>query len=84
MGTTRGIIDEGTEGPISLGPERPRVYSELSQDEKDRCCWLGRAQKESGECTIWVMLDSSENGVVLDDEQLLFLAGGKDNDFNGR
>ncbi|GJS67533.1 hypothetical protein Tco_0682097 [Tanacetum coccineum] len=36
MGTTRGIIDEGTEGPINLGPERPRVYSELSQDEKDR------------------------------------------------
>ncbi|GJT12717.1 hypothetical protein Tco_0859759 [Tanacetum coccineum] len=36
MGTTRGIIDEGTEGPINLGPERPRVYSKLSQDEKDR------------------------------------------------
>ncbi|GJS55291.1 retrovirus-related pol polyprotein from transposon TNT 1-94 [Tanacetum coccineum] len=36
MGTTRGIIAEGTEGPINLGPERPRVYSELSQDEKDR------------------------------------------------
>ncbi|GKB27183.1 retrovirus-related pol polyprotein from transposon TNT 1-94, partial [Tanacetum coccineum] len=32
---TRGIIDEGTEGPINLGPERPRVYSELSQEEKD-------------------------------------------------
>ncbi|GJY36132.1 hypothetical protein Tco_0421510 [Tanacetum coccineum] len=36
MGTTRGIIAEETEGPINLGPERPRVYSELSQDEKDR------------------------------------------------
>ncbi|GJW55033.1 retrovirus-related pol polyprotein from transposon TNT 1-94 [Tanacetum coccineum] len=36
MGTTRGIIEEGTEGPINLGPERPRVYSELSQEEKDR------------------------------------------------
>ncbi|GJX99532.1 hypothetical protein Tco_0356551 [Tanacetum coccineum] len=36
MGTTRGIIAEGTEGPINLGPERPRVYSELSQEEKDR------------------------------------------------
>ncbi|GKC13352.1 hypothetical protein Tco_1010134, partial [Tanacetum coccineum] len=23
-------------GPINLGPERPRVYSDLSQDEKDR------------------------------------------------
>ncbi|GJY88543.1 hypothetical protein Tco_0503171 [Tanacetum coccineum] len=28
--------DEGTKGPINLGPERPRVYSELSQEEKDR------------------------------------------------
>ncbi|GJT41464.1 hypothetical protein Tco_0941329 [Tanacetum coccineum] len=36
MGTTRVIVAEGTEGPINLGPERPRVYSDLSQDEKDR------------------------------------------------
>ncbi|GKG22622.1 hypothetical protein Tco_0387925, partial [Tanacetum coccineum] len=36
MGTTRGIIAEGMEGPINLGLERPRVYSELSEDEKDR------------------------------------------------
>ncbi|GJV88149.1 hypothetical protein Tco_1532087 [Tanacetum coccineum] len=36
MGTTRVIIAEGTEGSLHLGPERPRVYSDLSQDEKDR------------------------------------------------
>ncbi|GKB73845.1 hypothetical protein Tco_0935257, partial [Tanacetum coccineum] len=36
MGTMRAIVAEGTEGPINLGPERPRVYSDLSQDEKDR------------------------------------------------
>ncbi|GJZ99031.1 hypothetical protein Tco_0671582 [Tanacetum coccineum] len=36
MGTTRGIVAEGTEGSLNLGPERPRVYSDLSQDEKDR------------------------------------------------
>ncbi|GJR49414.1 hypothetical protein Tco_1399935 [Tanacetum coccineum] len=36
METTRGIVAEGTEGPINLDPERPRVYSDLSQDEKDR------------------------------------------------
>ncbi|GJR05282.1 hypothetical protein Tco_0528266 [Tanacetum coccineum] len=36
MGTTRVIIAEGTEGSLNLGPERPRVYSDLSQDEKDR------------------------------------------------
>ncbi|GJS22701.1 hypothetical protein Tco_0451333 [Tanacetum coccineum] len=36
MGTTRAIIAEGTEGTLNLDPERPRVYSDLSQDEKDR------------------------------------------------
>ncbi|GJZ15602.1 hypothetical protein Tco_0551279 [Tanacetum coccineum] len=36
MGTTRAIVAEGTEGTLNLGPERPRVYSDLSQDEKDR------------------------------------------------
>ncbi|GJW62609.1 retrovirus-related pol polyprotein from transposon TNT 1-94 [Tanacetum coccineum] len=36
MGTMRVIVAEGTEGSLHLGPERPRVYSNLSQDEKDR------------------------------------------------
>ncbi|GJT11856.1 retrovirus-related pol polyprotein from transposon TNT 1-94, partial [Tanacetum coccineum] len=36
MGTTRVIVAEGTKGSLNLGPERPRVYSNLSQDEKDR------------------------------------------------
>ncbi|GJV05946.1 retrovirus-related pol polyprotein from transposon TNT 1-94 [Tanacetum coccineum] len=36
MGTTRVIAAEGTKGPLNLGPERPRVYSDLSQEEKDR------------------------------------------------
>ncbi|GJT38129.1 hypothetical protein Tco_0937994, partial [Tanacetum coccineum] len=36
MGTTRVIVAEGTEGSLHLGPERPRVYSDLSQEEKDR------------------------------------------------
>ncbi|GJV36505.1 hypothetical protein Tco_1408982 [Tanacetum coccineum] len=36
MGTTRVIVAEGTEGSLNLGPKRPRVYSDLSQDEKDR------------------------------------------------
>ncbi|GJR99679.1 reverse transcriptase domain-containing protein [Tanacetum coccineum] len=36
MGTTRVIVAEGTEGSINVGPERPRVYSDLSQEEKDR------------------------------------------------
>ncbi|GJV27524.1 hypothetical protein Tco_1383972 [Tanacetum coccineum] len=36
MGTTRVIVAEVTEGSLHLGPERPRVYSDLSQEEKDR------------------------------------------------
>ncbi|GJR23169.1 hypothetical protein Tco_0971696 [Tanacetum coccineum] len=28
-------------GSLNLGPERPRVYSDLSQDEKDRCRLVG-------------------------------------------
>ncbi|GJT40014.1 hypothetical protein Tco_0939879 [Tanacetum coccineum] len=36
MGTTREIVAEGTKGSLHLGPERPRVYSDPSQDKKDR------------------------------------------------
>nr|GFA32234.1 retrovirus-related Pol polyprotein from transposon TNT 1-94 [Tanacetum cinerariifolium] len=36
MGTVQEPLAEGTEGAPHLGPERPRVYSELSPEEKDR------------------------------------------------
>nr|GEU99302.1 retrovirus-related Pol polyprotein from transposon TNT 1-94 [Tanacetum cinerariifolium] len=36
MGTVREPFAEGTEGAPHLGPERPRVYSNLSPKEKDR------------------------------------------------
>nr|GEW68994.1 integrase, catalytic region, zinc finger, CCHC-type, peptidase aspartic, catalytic [Tanacetum cinerariifolium] len=36
MGTIRETLAERTEGAPSLGPERPRVYSDLSPEEKDR------------------------------------------------
>ncbi|GKB79225.1 hypothetical protein Tco_0946120, partial [Tanacetum coccineum] len=94
-GTTRGIIDEGTEGPINLGPERPRVYSELSQEEKDRVDRTEDRVTVHGEQeqlvmgehrTEWGMLirvkpgrTPNTNGVILDEEQSLFLAGGLDN-----
>nr|GEY76062.1 retrovirus-related Pol polyprotein from transposon TNT 1-94 [Tanacetum cinerariifolium] len=35
MGTIREPLAEGTEGAPHLGPERPRVYSDLSPKEKD-------------------------------------------------
>ncbi|GJV81875.1 retrovirus-related pol polyprotein from transposon TNT 1-94 [Tanacetum coccineum] len=36
MGTIRETIAEGTEGAQQLGPERARVYSDLSPEDKDR------------------------------------------------
>nr|GEY78845.1 hypothetical protein [Tanacetum cinerariifolium]GEZ36854.1 hypothetical protein [Tanacetum cinerariifolium] len=36
MGTLRETLTEGTEGALHLGPERPRVYSDLTSKEKDR------------------------------------------------
>nr|GEZ61858.1 retrovirus-related Pol polyprotein from transposon TNT 1-94 [Tanacetum cinerariifolium] len=36
METVRKPLAEGTEGAPHLSPERPRVYSDLSPEEKDR------------------------------------------------
>nr|GEW11279.1 integrase, catalytic region, zinc finger, CCHC-type, peptidase aspartic, catalytic [Tanacetum cinerariifolium] len=36
MGTLKETLTEGTEGAPRLGPERPRVYSDLTPEEKER------------------------------------------------
>nr|GEZ28653.1 hypothetical protein [Tanacetum cinerariifolium] len=36
IGTVRETLAESTEGTPQFGPERPRVYSDLSSEEKDR------------------------------------------------
>nr|GEY53779.1 hypothetical protein [Tanacetum cinerariifolium] len=36
MGTLKETLTEGTEGTLHLGPKRPRVYSDLTYEEKDR------------------------------------------------
>nr|GEX92276.1 integrase, catalytic region, zinc finger, CCHC-type, peptidase aspartic, catalytic [Tanacetum cinerariifolium] len=36
MGTFRETLDEGDEGALHLGPEQPRVYSDLSPKKKER------------------------------------------------
>ncbi|GJU10694.1 hypothetical protein Tco_1133090 [Tanacetum coccineum] len=101
MGTMRVIVAKGTEGSLNLGPERPRVYSDLSQDEKDRdssgrqieeqgnnarvqvqlVLCLGGSQNRVGMLNPdkMLLMQAQENGVVLDEEQLLFLASGHDN-----
>ncbi|GKD85643.1 hypothetical protein Tco_1356797, partial [Tanacetum coccineum] len=35
MGTFRETLAEGDEGALHLGPERPRVYSDLLPEDKD-------------------------------------------------
>nr|GFB07671.1 integrase, catalytic region, zinc finger, CCHC-type, peptidase aspartic, catalytic [Tanacetum cinerariifolium] len=40
MGTVQETLVEGTEGAPQFGQERPRVYSDLSPEEKDRGQWL--------------------------------------------
>nr|GEX21107.1 uncharacterized mitochondrial protein AtMg00810-like [Tanacetum cinerariifolium] len=36
MGTLRETLSEGTKGALHLGPKRPRVYSDLTYEEKER------------------------------------------------
>ncbi|GJZ68612.1 hypothetical protein Tco_0631852 [Tanacetum coccineum] len=36
MGTFQETLAEGNEGALHLGPERPRVYSDLSPEDKER------------------------------------------------
>nr|GEX36545.1 hypothetical protein [Tanacetum cinerariifolium] len=36
MGTLRETLTEGTEGALHLGPERPRVYSDLTSKQKEK------------------------------------------------
>nr|GEX82599.1 retrovirus-related Pol polyprotein from transposon TNT 1-94 [Tanacetum cinerariifolium] len=36
MGTFQGTLDDTDEGALHLGPVRPRVFSDLTQEEKDR------------------------------------------------
>ncbi|GJV29774.1 retrovirus-related pol polyprotein from transposon TNT 1-94 [Tanacetum coccineum] len=64
MGTTREIIDEGTEGPINLGPERPRVLfgavtrgeGQLGQEVEDA---LGRLGTDKGRPIILIINEST-------------------------
>nr|GEV27915.1 integrase, catalytic region, zinc finger, CCHC-type, peptidase aspartic, catalytic [Tanacetum cinerariifolium] len=125
MGTVRATLAKGTKGSPHLGPERPRVYSDLSPKEKDRynadiratnillqglpkdiytlinhytnakdiwdngrlnrshgniprgggAAGYVRAQHKVGNANLdkMLLMQAQENGVALDEEQLLFL-----------
>nr|GEU59048.1 DNA-directed DNA polymerase [Tanacetum cinerariifolium] len=107
MGTLRETLNEGTEGAVHLGPERPRVYSDLTSKEKDRfvtAVKLNRRLRDSNYDQLYaylkqhevtsrgialnpseyfkdkmLLMQAQENGMTLDEEQLLFIAGGQDN-----
>nr|GEW97829.1 integrase, catalytic region, zinc finger, CCHC-type, peptidase aspartic, catalytic [Tanacetum cinerariifolium] len=97
MGMIRETHAEGKEGALHLGPERPRVYSNISPEDKESCTMtlstsaktkekpftitmsvkLNRGLKESNYDQLYAYLKQhEENGEVLDEEQLLFIAGG--------
>nr|GFB00553.1 integrase, catalytic region, zinc finger, CCHC-type, peptidase aspartic, catalytic [Tanacetum cinerariifolium] len=108
MGTLRETLTEEIEGAPHLGPERPRVYSDLTPEEKERvviqnvqgrqnkgqrnnargagATSYGEAQNKVGYANPeyfknkMLLMQAQENGVALDEEQLLFIAGGQDND----
>nr|GEX49963.1 hypothetical protein [Tanacetum cinerariifolium] len=102
MGTVWGPLAKGTKGVPHLGPERPRVYFDLSPEEKDRvdriedrgpihgvevqlghvarnCTQPKRLQNSDYYKGKMLLMQAQENRVALDEEQLLFLAGGQDN-----
>ncbi|GJV70222.1 hypothetical protein Tco_1485731 [Tanacetum coccineum] len=89
MGTFRETLAEGDEGALHLGPERPRVYSDLSPEDKDRTAGLwGSSERVGilypGQARQDKMFHAKlkRMAVALDEEQLLFLAGGQDNVFD--
>ncbi|GJV69508.1 hypothetical protein Tco_1485017 [Tanacetum coccineum] len=87
MGTFQETLAEGNEGALHLGPEQARVYSDLSPEDKDRVNRIEvkgtmhevHVQLVMGELRTELGMQIQENGVALDEEQLLFIAGGQDN-----
>nr|GEV83410.1 hypothetical protein [Tanacetum cinerariifolium] len=124
VGTLKETLTKGTKGALHLGPERPRVYSDLTSEEKDRFITtvkLNRGLRDSNYDQLYaylkqhenkgqgnnargagatgyggaqnivgfanpeyfkekmLLMQAKENGVKLDEEQLLFITGGQDN-----
>nr|GEU86737.1 integrase, catalytic region, zinc finger, CCHC-type, peptidase aspartic, catalytic [Tanacetum cinerariifolium] len=103
MGTFRETLGEGEEGSLHLGPERARVYFDLSPEDRERgqgtnargtsAAGNREAQNRDGNVNPgqakqikcyncndkMLLMQAQENGVVLDEKQLLSIACGQDN-----
>nr|GEV55620.1 hypothetical protein [Tanacetum cinerariifolium] len=74
MGTFRETLAEGDEGALHLGPERPRVYSDLSPEDKERfvtAVKLNRGLRDSNYDQLYAYLKqheahANENKMMLD------------------
>nr|GEZ57882.1 putative ribonuclease H-like domain-containing protein [Tanacetum cinerariifolium] len=63
MGTVRETLTESTEGAPQFGPERPRVYSNLTPEEKDRFVMaikLNRGLRDSNYDQLYAYLKQHE------------------------
>nr|GEU76226.1 hypothetical protein [Tanacetum cinerariifolium] len=80
MGTVREPLAEGTEGAPHLGPERPRVYSGLSPEEKD---WVDRIEVSGPIHEVEVQLGGQDNAIDenVDEQPVQDLALNVDNVF---
>nr|GEV62229.1 integrase, catalytic region, zinc finger, CCHC-type, peptidase aspartic, catalytic [Tanacetum cinerariifolium] len=64
MWTLRETLTEGTEGALHLGPEQPRVYSDLTPEEKDRFVTsvkLNRGLRDSNYDQLYAYLKQHEH-----------------------
>ncbi|GJX32760.1 hypothetical protein Tco_0242615 [Tanacetum coccineum] len=80
MGTVIETINRSAEGAPQLGPERDRVFTDLIQEEKERhiarqCPQPKRPHDSDYFKDKMLLMQAQENGAVLDEEKLLFLAG---------
>ncbi|GJS76317.1 hypothetical protein Tco_0726198 [Tanacetum coccineum] len=84
MGTFRETLAEGNEGALHLGQgNNPRGASAAGNEgAQNRVGNANLGQARQIKCNNYndkmLLLQASENSVVLDEEQLLFLAGGHD------
>nr|GEZ60027.1 retrovirus-related Pol polyprotein from transposon TNT 1-94 [Tanacetum cinerariifolium] len=67
MGTFRETITEGEEGALHLGPDRARVYSNLSPEAKESCALTLNTSVITKEKTFTITMSGSQDNAVDED-----------------